>query len=99
MDIKELLEQRDREDTERAALLATLPQDVQSVLNSLPEEGLRYLLDHIKIINDPSQVYQRPIRSGMFMGAIAYAFVQGQLGSASYQCLCDFEQTLSAAPA
>jgi len=67
-----------------------------AVLGTLPEAGRDQLLEYFQDI----KAYGRPHRATLlFLGAVGYAFRTGSLGKAGYQCLCDFEQTLSAAPA
>ncbi len=99
MEIKELIEQQDQEAAARDALLDSLPQHVQAALNQLPEAGRHYLLGHVQDLKAPNKGLSRTLRSGMFLGAINYAFTLRQLDNAGHQCLFEFEHTLTAAPA
>jgi len=99
MDIKALAKLAERikqEAAERLDLLASLPEDVQAVLNTLPESGRDQLLGYFQDI----RAYGRPHRATLlFLGAVGYAFTTGGLDKAGYQRLCDFEQTLCASSA
>lgn len=99
MDIQEIIELHDQKAAARVALLATLPSAVQAALHRLPDVGRHQVLIHIQDLKDPSKTLQRDLKAGMFLGAISYAFTVRQLDSASYQCLFEFEQALTAAPA
>lgn len=99
MDLKEVTERQDREAAARAALLETLPEDVQAALNQLPDAGRDYLLRKVRDLQDPDLSLSRLLYSGFFLGAVSYAFALGQLDNAGHKCLFDFEQVLVGATA
>lgn len=99
MDINELAklaERIEQEAAERLAFLASLPEDVQAVLGALPELGRDQLLGYFQDIKAHGRQHRVTL---LFLGAVGYAFATGGLDRAGYQCLCDFEQTLTASPA
>lgn len=98
MDINELAklaERIEQEAAERLDLLASLPEDVQAVLSTLPEPGRDQLLRYFQDI----KAHGSRSAALLFLGAVGYAFATGGLERAGYQRLCDFEQTLTAPPA
>jgi hypothetical protein len=99
MDINEVIERQDREEAERLALLASLPEDVQAAFNLLPDAGRHQVLTYLQQLKDPREAFQRELKAGMFLGAISYAHARHDLDSRAYQCLFAFEQTLTAPPA
>lgn len=83
----------------RAALQASLPENVQAALESLPKPCRLQVLRHLQIIMDPRQADQHTFRSGMYMGAVSYAFCREDIDAAGYHALSDFHEALTAPPA
>lgn len=96
IELAKLAERIEQEAAERLDLLASLPEGVQAVLSTLPEAGRDQLLEYFQDIQAHGRQHRATL---LFLGAVGYAFRTGSLDKAGYQCLCDFEQTLSAAPA
>jgi len=96
MDIKQDIEQQA---AARAALLASLPHDVQAALNQLPDAGRGFVLDRVRDLKDPCQASDRKRNSGVYMGAVGYAYMMGQVDNTQFNRLFEFELTLTAAPA
>lgn len=98
MDINELAklaERIEQEAAERMDFMASLPEDVQAALRTLPEAGRDQLLGYFRDL----KAYGSRSAPLLFLGAVGYAFATGGLDRVGYQCLCDFEQTLRASPA